>query len=290
MEDRAGWSRTRLRSVFVSDVHLGCRYSQAEPLLAFLQAIQPEYLYLVGDIIDGWRLARNWHWRPEFSRILARLLELGRSGTQLRFTPGNHDAFLREFADDFGFVEVADSFVHKAADGRQFLVLHGDRFDDIELQAQWLSYFGAWAYDALLWFNAQVNACRRVFRLEPRQYSTRIKQRVKQAVTFVSRFEQRLARAARDADCDGVVCGHVHTPASTHHDGLAYFNPGDWVEHRSALVERAGGHLELVHLPQCPWAIAEAISGLAPGRLVNPDSNSRVPLGKGALPAAAGVC
>src|SRR5262245_54676482 len=151
MDDREDLAKPRLRSVFVSDLHLGCRYSQAEPLLAFLNSIQPQYLYLVGDIIDGWRLARRWHWRPEFSRTVARLLELGRSGTQVRFTPGNHDAFLREFADDFGFLEIADSFVHEAADGRQFLVLHGDRFDDVELRAQWLSHLGAFAYDALLW-------------------------------------------------------------------------------------------------------------------------------------------
>src|SRR5262245_2314096 len=117
MDDREGFARRQLRSVFVSDLHLGCRYSQAEPLLAFLNSIQPQYLYLVGDIIDGWRLARRWHWRPEFSRIVTRLLELGRAGTQVRFTPGNHDAFLREFTDDFGFVEIADSFVHEAADG-----------------------------------------------------------------------------------------------------------------------------------------------------------------------------
>src|SRR5262245_46250998 len=108
MDERHG--PARLRSVFLSDIHLGCRYSQAEPLLAFLQAIQPEYLYLVGDIIDGWRLARQWHWRPVFSCILSRLLELGKSGTQVCFTPGNHDAFLRDFTHDFGFLEIADSF------------------------------------------------------------------------------------------------------------------------------------------------------------------------------------
>src|SRR5262245_47121030 len=124
MDHRRG--SASLRSVFLSDVHLGCRYSQAEPLLSLLDVIQPDYLQLVADIIDGWRLRQRWHWRPVFSQVLSRLLELGKNGTRVRFTPGNHDSFLRDFAYDFGFGEIADSFVHEAADGRQYLVLHGD--------------------------------------------------------------------------------------------------------------------------------------------------------------------
>src|SRR5262249_30604257 len=151
---------------------------------------------------------------------------------------------LREFRHDFGFLEIADSFLHEAADGRNFLVLHGDRFDDVELRAQWLSVVGSFAYDALLWLNCLVNGARSLVRLGPWQFSSQIKQRVKQAVPFVRRFEEGLARHARDADCDGVICGHIHTPAATMNCGLLYFNTGDWVEHRTALVEYDDGHLE----------------------------------------------
>src|SRR5262245_5153711 len=248
------------RSVFLSDMHLGCRYSQAEPLLALLNSIQPENLYLVGDIIDGWRLKQRWHWRLVYSRILKRLLELGKTGTQVRFTPGNHDAFLRDCAHDFGFLEIADTFLHETADGRQFLVLHGDRFDDVELRAQWLSYMGSFAYDSLIWLNGQVNGVRGMLRLEPKHFTTRIKQRVKQAVTFMSRFEQRLADVARNADCDGVICGHIHAPLMTHDHGLAYFNTGDWIEHRSVLVEHDDGTMELLHMPSSEDEIAQLMS------------------------------
>jgi UDP-2,3-diacylglucosamine pyrophosphatase LpxH len=239
----------RVRSVFLSDTHLGCRYSQAEPLLAFLSQIEPEYLYLVGDIIDGWRLRRAWHWRPVYSRIVARLLELAQRGTQLRYTPGNHDDFLREFVSDYGFVEIADEFIHYTADEQRLLVLHGDRFDTIEIRAQWLSVLGAAAYDGLMWADHWINRVRRAMGLENCCLSGTIKRRVKGAVRFVSSFEERLARHGREMHCDAVICGHVHTPQVARYEGLAYFNTGDWVEHRTALIEWNDGSLELVHLP-----------------------------------------
>ncbi len=258
MDERHRVGRQKLRSVFLSDIHLGSRYSQAESLLDFLNAIQPEHLYLVGDIIDGWRLKHRWHWRPVFNQILPRLLELGRSGTQVRFTPGNHDAFFREFTHDFGFLEIADTFCHHTADGRRFLVLHGDRFDDVELRTPWLSYVGSWAYETLLWLDAHINQVRSLFGCEQHSFSADIKRRVKQAVMFVSRFEQRLRQAAFEAGCDGVICGHVHTPAVSLQQGLAYFNTGDWIEHRTALVEHDDGRMEIVHLPRRPFEAMQA--------------------------------
>jgi UDP-2,3-diacylglucosamine pyrophosphatase LpxH len=239
----------RVRSVFLSDTHLGCRYAQAESLLDFLLQIQPDYLYLVGDIIDGWRLAKSWHWRPAFTRVLGRLIALGQAGTQVRYAPGNHDAFLRDFLHDFGLLDIADEFVHYTADERRLLVLHGDRFDTVEIRAQWLSVVGAAAYDTLMWSNCQVNRLRRLAGYEPSHFSGWVKRRVKRAVRFVSHFEERLARHGREMHCDGVVCGHVHTPQVANYAGLAYFNTGDWVENRSALIEWNDGSLELVHLP-----------------------------------------
>jgi UDP-2,3-diacylglucosamine pyrophosphatase LpxH len=250
-QGRPGTTRfpRRLRSVFISDTHLGSRYAQAEPLLAFLQQIKPDYLYLVGDIIDGWRLAHRWHWQPAFSRVLGRLLELGQSGTRVRYTPGNHDGFLRDFLHDFGFVEIADEFIHYTADERRLLVLHGDRFDDVELRTPWISMLGARAYDSLLALDYLLHRWRRTARAEPCRLSGTIKRRVKRAVRFVSQFEARLAEHGREMHCDAVVCGHVHTPQVADYGGLAYFNTGDWVEHRTALVEWNDGALELLHLP-----------------------------------------
>jgi UDP-2,3-diacylglucosamine pyrophosphatase LpxH len=247
--------KLRVRSVFISDTHLGCRYSQAEPLLNFLNEIEPDQLYLVGDIIDGWRLKSHWHWQGEYTRILSRLIRLGQTGTQVRYTPGNHDAFLREFLHDFGCVEIGDEFVHETADGRYFLVLHGDRFDNVEIRAQWLSVVGSHAYDWLMWADHQINRVRRWLSLERSCFSGWLKRRVKRAMAFVSHFEERLARHSREAECDGIICGHVHTPAVTHWPGLTYFNTGDWVEHRTALIEYDNGAMELVHLPGSPQEI-----------------------------------
>lgn len=244
--------RRRVRSIFVSDLHLGCRYSRASELLAWLERHEPEYLYLVGDIIDGWRLRRKWHWQPEYSQLLRRLMELAANGTQIRYTPGNHDAFLRPFISDFGLVEIADEFTHTTADGRQFLVLHGDQFDNVEIRAQWLSVLGSVAYDALLFCASGVSRLQRLLRLPVSDLAGNVKRQVKQAVRFVSNFEERLARHAREAGCDGIVCGHVHTPTATRLHGVSYFNTGDWVENRSALIEYGDGCLEVQHLPADP--------------------------------------
>ncbi len=253
-------ARRRVRSIFLSDLHLGCRYSRAGELLALLDRHEPEYLYLVGDIIDGWRLKRRWHWQPEYSRLLQRIIELSAAGTQICYAPGNHDAFLRPFASDFGFMTVADKFLHTTADGQRFLVLHGDQFDNVEIRAQWLSVLGSVAYDALLFVASGISEVQKLLRCSPSDLAGSIKRSVKQAVRFVSNFEVRLARHARESACDGVICGHVHTPTATQLNGVRYFNTGDWVENRSALIEYSDGCLEILHLPAdqadcCPMTV-----------------------------------
>jgi UDP-2,3-diacylglucosamine pyrophosphatase LpxH len=245
-------ARPRVRSIFLSDLHLGCQYSRAGELLTWLEGREPEYLYLVGDIIDGWRLRRKWHWQPEYSQLLRRLMEFAASGTQIRYTPGNHDAFLRPFVSDLGCVEIADEFTHATADGRQFLVLHGDQFDNVELRAQWLSRIGSVAYDSLLFIASGVGRLQQRLGLPVSDVAGNVKRRVKQAVRFVSSYEERLARHARESACDGIICGHVHTPTAARIDGVSYFNTGDWVENRSALIEYSDGCLELQHLAANP--------------------------------------
>ena len=241
-----GATRCRYRTLFISDVHLGCRYAQAERFMTFLESVNPERLYIVGDFIDGWRLTKRWHWQRVYVRIFQRLVQLASQGTQIFYAPGNHDEFLRDYLYDFGLVTVADQFIHTTADGRRFVVLHGDQFDDVERRAKWLSVLGAFGYDQLVRANVLINQGRRCFRLEECRFSTNVKIWAKQAVQFISDFEDRLVCHAKDLECDGVICGHIHVPRIDHFGDLTYCNTGDWVEHCTALVERDTGELELI--------------------------------------------
>jgi UDP-2,3-diacylglucosamine pyrophosphatase LpxH len=270
-----GSTGRRVRTLFVSDAHLGCRYANVESLLHLLHTNQPESIYLVGDIIDGWRLRKYGHWPPLHTQILRRLLDIGRAGTRIYYTPGNHDEFMRSFALDFGFLEVANEFVHETAIGQYYLVTHGDRFDDVELRAKGLSLLGSFAYDRLCAINGWINLVRRGLGLAHSRFSSIVKRRVKRAVRFVSDYEQRLSRHARSLGCDGVICGHVHTPTITQHGGITYCNTGDWVESRSALVEYTDGQLELIYGDQIVPAAppAEKIAD-APARTREPATRS----------------
>lgn len=233
-----------VRSLFVSDVHLGSKHSQAEAFLDMLLRYQPRHLYVVGDFIDGWKLKRRWRWRPAYDRILQRMMSLKQSGTQLFYTPGNHDNFLRGYLADYGVVEVSDRFVHQAADGRRYLVTHGDQFDKIEQSMQWLSLVGAYAYDVLLSTNYWLNWARGK-KHNPYAFCGMIKRRIKGLVKHVSDFESQLIEAAAEERCFGIICGHIHAPRIMHLDNLAYLNTGDWVENCTALVEYDDGAFEL---------------------------------------------
>jgi UDP-2,3-diacylglucosamine pyrophosphatase LpxH len=238
----------KVRSLFISDVHLGCRHSQAGQLLRFLKQYHPEYLYVVGDFIDGWKLKRRWRWQPEYDAILKHLLILRESGTKLFYAPGNHDDFLRPFLEHLGvlrLVHVQDHFVHVTADRRRFLVTHGDQFDDIERNAPWLSLVSSIAYDGLLTANRLWNRLRR-HSGDPYAFSNAIKRRVKRLVQHVSEFEGRWVTSAREHQCHGIICGHIHAPRIAHIENLAYCNTGDWVENCSALVEYVNGDFELI--------------------------------------------
>jgi UDP-2,3-diacylglucosamine pyrophosphatase LpxH len=245
-----GATRSRFRTLFISDVHLGCRHSQADKFLAFLKEVQPEQIYIVGDFIDGWRLKKRWHWQLVYVQIFQRLVELASRGTQIFYAPGNHDEFLRDYFHDFGLVTVADQFIHTTADGRDFVVLHGDQFDDVERRAKWLSIFGAFAYDRLVWANGIVNILRRGCGLEDCRFSSKVKVWAKRAVQFISDFEERLICHAKEIECHGVICGHIHVPRVARIGDITYCNTGDWVEHCSALIEYESGELELIDWSQ----------------------------------------
>lgn len=237
--------RDLVRSLFISDTHLGCRHSQAAALLRLLDQYQPEKIYLVGDFIDGWKLKTRWRWLPEYDAVLRRLMALKSEGTKLFYTPGNHDEFLRGFLANFGVVDVQNRFVHEAADGRKYLVLHGDQFDEVEKHNAWLSLAASYAYDILLSANWVGNKLRGK-KHNPYAFCASVKANIKRLVKHVSDFEGQLTKAANEAACDGVICGHIHAPRIDQIGRVTYMNTGDWVENCTALLEQADGSFELI--------------------------------------------
>ena len=246
-EDVGPKRKLKFRTVWISDTHLGTAGCNAELLLDFLKAIQPDTLYLVGDIIDGWRLKRGWYWPPLHNDVVRRVLKLANKGTRVVYVPGNHDEMLRDYTGlSFGGVEVVAEAIHLTADGRRLLVLHGDEFDGVVLYAKWLAFLGDYAYSALLRLNIAFNLVRRRFGLPYWSLSAHLKKKVKNAVAFISKFEEAVAHAAAERGVDGVVCGHIHCAEVRNFGGVTYYNDGDWVESCTALVEHRDGRLEIV--------------------------------------------
>jgi UDP-2,3-diacylglucosamine pyrophosphatase LpxH len=237
----------RYRALFLSDVHLGAKGCQAEALLEFLRHHDADTIYLVGDIVDGWRLRTGWYWPQTHNDVVQKLLRKARKGMRIIYVPGNHDEFLREFyGTHFGGIEVCETALHVAADGKRYLVIHGDVFDVVVRHARWLAYFGDWAYVTALALSTCINVVRRFFGLTYWSLSAWAKLKVKNAVNFIGRFEETLAAEARRRGVDGVVCGHIHSAAHRDMEGLAYINTGDWVESCTAVVEHDDGRMELI--------------------------------------------
>ena len=236
------------RAVFISDVHLGTRGCQAELLLDFIRHIECESLYLVGDIVDGWKLRSGWHWPQAHNDVVQKILRLARKGVNVIYVPGNHDDRVREFVGvHFGGVVVVRDAIHETADGRRFLVLHGDEFDGVVQHARWLAFVGDYAYRALIAANTLFNRLRRRMGFGYWSLSAFLKTKVKNALQFVENFEAAVADEARRRGVDGVICGHIHKAEMRDIDGIAYINDGDWVESCSALVEHHDGTLEILH-------------------------------------------
>jgi UDP-2,3-diacylglucosamine pyrophosphatase LpxH len=247
LEPGVGGSGRRYRAVFISDLHLGTRGCKADCLLDFLQHVHSDYLYLVGDIVDGWRLRKRWFWPEAHHQVLHRLLARAEQGTEVVYLPGNHDEVLRKWiGSTFGGVRVLHDVIHRTADGRRLLVIHGDGFDGVCREMKWLALIGSVAYDASLRLNTWLNTVRRWLGLSYWSLSGFLKDQVKAACTFIDRYERTLATEARRRGACGVVCGHVHKPEMRTIEGIQYFNDGDWVENCSALVEHWDGRLELV--------------------------------------------
>ena len=240
--------RQRYRTIWISDVHLGTRGCNADMLIDFLDHVDSDTMYLVGDIVDGWRLRKKFYWPAAHNDVVWRLLKRARRGTRMVYIPGNHDEALRQFTGlDFGGIEIRRNALHETVDGRRLLVLHGDEFDAITLAQPWLAHVGDVAYNALMALNRWVNAGRRLLGMPYWSLSKHAKARVKNAVAFISRFEEIVADAAGARGVDGVVCGHIHTAEMRDIAGVAYYNDGDWVEGCTALVEHEDGRMEVLH-------------------------------------------
>jgi UDP-2,3-diacylglucosamine pyrophosphatase LpxH len=239
--------RFAYRTIWVSDTHLGTSGCKAELLLDFLKSTDCETLFLVGDIIDGWQLRKGWYWPPRHNDVVRCVLKKAKHGTRVVYIPGNHDEAFRDYIGlNLGGIELAGEALHLTADGRTLLVLHGDEFDGVVLYARWLAFLGDYAYTLLLKLNGLVNGVRKWLGLPYSSLSARIKKRVKNAVQFISSFEQAVAHAAVERGADGVVCGHIHTAEIRPIGDVIYYNDGDWVEICTALVELADGRMEII--------------------------------------------
>lgn len=237
----------QFRAIFISDVHLGSRGAQADKLLDFLRIHDAATIYLVGDIVDGWQLRHHWHWPQSHNDVVQKLLRKARKGARIVYIPGNHDEFLRDYyGSHFGGVEVVAQVVHTAADGRRYLVTHGDLFDIVIRHARWLAYVGDKAYDLAISANTIFNRARRILDLPYWSLSKWAKLKVKNAVNYIGEFERTLADEARRHGAEAVICGHIHHAAIRDIFGMRYVNCGDWVESCTAIAEHADGRLEIV--------------------------------------------
>ncbi len=237
----------RVRTIWISDIHLGTRDCQAEALLDFLRHTDSETLFLVGDVVDGWQLRRHWHWPQTHNDVVQKLLRKARKGTRVIFIPGNHDEFARRYVShNFGGIDVADEWLHTTVTGQRLWVTHGDLYDGVIQCARWLALVGDVAYEFTLKVNRWFNRARARLGLPYWSLSKYLKLKVKRAVSYLDDFEQALARQARQRGADGVVCGHIHHAEMRDIGGVLYCNDGDWVESLTALVEHADGRLEII--------------------------------------------
>jgi UDP-2,3-diacylglucosamine pyrophosphatase LpxH len=247
MREPATEAPKQVRTLFLSDIHLGMKACQADKLLDFLRHYDAKTVYLVGDIVDGWQLRSSWYWPQTHNDVVQKLLRKARKGAQVFYIPGNHDEFLRDYYGmHVGGIEVVEDAVHVAADGKRYLVIHGDLFDVVIRHARWLALLGDKAYDAAIWLNTNVNMIRRAFGLTYWSLSQWAKLKVKNAVNFIGEFERTLAAEALRRGLDGVICGHIHHAVIRDKSDFLYVNCGDWIESCTAVVEHFNGALEIV--------------------------------------------
>jgi len=238
--------RQRVRALFLSDVHLGTRASKSEKLYDFLLHHDADTIYLVGDIVDGWRLRARWHWPRAHSEVIRELFDAASRGSKIVYLPGNHDAFLRDYpGTHFAGIEAAETAIHVAADGRRYVVVHGDRLDRAAQVPHRIAAIGGRLNAALFALSDHWNRARMAAGLSGWSLSQWARRRVKESIDYLGQFEREIAALAAAHSADGVICGHVHHPAMHDRLGVRYINCGDWLESCTAAVERFDGTFEI---------------------------------------------
>lgn len=259
----------KVRSLFLSDIHLGTRACQADQLLDFLREYSADNTFLIGDIVDFWAMSRSIHWTPAQNTVVQKLLRRARHGERVVFIPGNHDEALRNYCGIvFGDIEVVDELVHETADGRRYLLIHGDVFDQVTRHHRWVAVLGDMAYDLLVRLNHVFSWLRRKAGI-PGYWSLAgyAKRKVKTALNFIFDFEESAVRHARERGLDGVICGHIHWATIRDFDGATYVNCGDWVDSCTAIVEHMDGRLELI-----AWGTPQLVALPAPSNPISQEA------------------
>lgn len=238
------------RTIWVSDVHLGLKYSRVDELLKFLKENDCETLYLVGDIIDGWALKQKWYWDANANLLIQKILQKAHTGTRIVYLTGNHDEFLRFFDRPlmFGNIEIHDEVIHTSADGKTYLVVHGDKFDGVLNQMDWISHVGSFLYDGILWLSDKISNLRRRMGMTYWSLANFVKTKVKKAVKFMTSFETVLVKEAARHNVTGVICGHIHNACHKTIDGIEYYNCGSFLEHCHVVVEHMDGRMKIIRV------------------------------------------
>lgn len=254
---------TSYRTIWISDLHLGSTQCQADVLLDFLKYNESEILYLVGDIIDFWALSKKMYWPTDHNTVIQKILRKARHGTQVIYIPGNHDENVREYDNYvFGDITVKKTDVHTTASGKKFLIVHGDEYDTIAQCHKWIAKIGNDGYDFLLWVNRVIRITRKWLNIQSNfSLAAYVKFKVKNAVQFISDYEESIVNTLKDKNLDGVICGHIHHAEIKDMDGFLYINTGDFVESCSAIVEHSDGTLELIkwHMTESELTANEAL-------------------------------
>jgi UDP-2,3-diacylglucosamine pyrophosphatase LpxH len=241
-------SHTFYRTIWISDLHIGSTQCQSDVLLDFLKYNDSEKLYLVGDIIDFWSLSKKMYWTTQHNTIIQKLLRKARQGTEIIYVPGNHDENVRDYESYvFGDIVVKISDIHTTAQGKRFLIVHGDEYDAVARHHKWLAKIGSVGYDWLIELNRFWRIFRRLFGIQSQfSLAAYIKFKVKNAVQFISDYEETIVHTLKNENLDGVICGHIHHAEIKQMDNFLYVNTGDFVESCTAIVEHHNGELELI--------------------------------------------
>jgi UDP-2,3-diacylglucosamine pyrophosphatase LpxH len=240
----------KYKSIFISDIHLGTKFSQADLLLNFLKNTESDNLFLVGDIIDGWAIKRKFKWYQSHSNVVQKILKIAKKGTKVHFITGNHDEFVRPFVPLIlgDSLEVKNEMVYNGIDGNKYLITHGDFFDMVTMTKKWLAVLGDYGYDLILHLNLILMKIFKLFKIKTKwSLSKFVKDNVKKSVSFINDYEKVLSTYAKKNGYDGVICGHIHKVEMREIDNVKYINCGDWVESATAIVEHFDGQWEIIH-------------------------------------------